>query len=287
MAADVRPHDLVGATRLPARRQSSAAGGDRRRRGRAAAFRPRPGAAALGRVRPPGLAVRRAACPRHRPARGGRSGPQRRPRQARATPCCGWPGRCGARQVHVSADFAPYGRARDEARVDGPRPARRSSCRRTGSPVRGGAGHADQRLRRPVPGVQPLPSGLGRARRARSGTRRTRRLGRLVDGRRSDDAREARPRAGRPGRREAGSEGLAGVAGRGLRGGRRTTPSCTTFPARTPPRTCPSRCAGGTCTRVRCWPTWLPLRSKGALALARQIAWRDFFADVCSTVPTR
>ena len=84
---------------------------------------------------------------------------------------------CGAHQVHVSADFAPYGRARDEA-VSAALAGSEIEFAPDRFAVRGGAGHPEERLRRPVPGVQPLPSRLGRARRPRSGTGRTRRFGR-------------------------------------------------------------------------------------------------------------
>ena len=55
--------------------------------------------------------------------------------------------------------------------------------------------------------------------------------------------------------------------------------SSMTFLGLMPLRTSLSRCAGGTCIRERCCTTSLdPFQS--AAALARQIAWRDFFADV-------
>ena len=73
------------------------------------------------------------------------------------------------------------------------------------------------------------------------------------------------------------------VAGRGWRGtatGWPTTRSCTTSPAPTPPRTCRSPCAGVTSIPVRCCTTCPSSGPRARCALARQIAWRDFFADV-------
>ena len=179
------PGVVVGPTRLPARRQPGTAGGDRRGRGRAAALRPGPGAARLGGRRParPGCwppctrwtptcrtpAVPGSACVRGRPADRGAAG--------RA-------GACGAGTVHVSADFAPVRAAPGRARSQQALARARHRAPPDRVPVRGGARHADQRLRRTVPGVQPVPPGLAGPRRARPGARRTRQCGRLAEGRR-------------------------------------------------------------------------------------------------------
>ena len=182
MAADAA-RDLVGPTRLPARRQPRSARGDRRGRGRPAALRPRPrllASAGHGPARPgcwprctpwtttfseaggPGLSVVRG-----RPA-------AVVPRVARSVE---------AREVHVSADFGPYGRSPGRARSR--RPWRRSDLEliRTGSPYAVAPGTLQNKLRRPVPGVHPVPPRLARARRARPGPRRTRQRGELARGR--------------------------------------------------------------------------------------------------------
>ena len=57
------------------------------------------------------------------------------------------------------------------------------------------------------------------------------------------------------------------------------TPSCTISQVSTPRLTSPSR-SGWATVHERCCTTSARLRSKVAAALARQIAWRDFFADV-------
>ena len=234
---------------------------------------------------PPGLAVRRPACARHRPEGRRRPGAQRRPRPSGGRRDAGGPwlrGRHGTHQRGLRpvragprrTRTAGLGRARDRAPPDR-------------VPVRGRARHPDQRLRRTVPGVQPVPSGLAGAWRARPGARRTRQCGRLAEGRRSGTRGGTRPGAGRPGRGAAGPAGVAGVADSRTPRGCRTTPGCTTSPVRTPPRTCRSPCARATCTRGRCWPTWPRCAARAASRWPGRSPGATSTPTPCSTGPTR
>ena len=173
-----------------------------------------------------------------------------------------------APQVHVAADFGPYGRARDEAVEKALAERRpRAGAHRLALRRRARAGH--QARRHAVQGVHPVPPRLAAARLApaRRHRRRHRRL--------------ARPR--RQARRPA-----PGARSRTTTG---STRSCRR-PARTPRRELwrefvddgrggykrgpgPSRqararrgcrCTSSTapCTRARCWPTWPGRSGDGA-----------------------
>src|SRR5829696_2809496 len=131
--------------------------------------------------------------------------------------------RCGAGTVHISADFAPYGRRRD-GRVQDALAAAGIELRRTGSPYAVAPGTLSNGGGRPFQVFSPfhrawLEHG------ERTGPRRPRRCRGLAQGRRPCHPTRPRPGAGRPGRGTPGPAGLAGVAAAGgrRRGGLRPT----------------------------------------------------------------
>ena len=76
-------------------------------------------------------------------------------------------------------------------------------------------------------------------------------------------------------------------------------PGGTSWPGRSPTTTttaigritlAPAGCrrisSGAACTRGRCWPTWQQHRSSGAASYRRELAWREFYADVVFHLPS-
>ena len=193
---------------------------------------------------------------------------------ARERSCPRSPARSAPRSVHISADFAPYGAARD-ARVEAAalgdvalvahRLALRRRTRRVtkadGSPYQ--VYSAFYRAWREHGWRAPAASDPARSqwtdRRAlRPDPGRSRAAGRLAAarGRRSG-------RASRPGR------GFAGT-------GWPITPTSATAPTSTAPRGCRPTCTSARCTRAPCWPSSAPSDE----TFRKELAWREFYAAV-------
>ena len=248
-----------------------------RRRTGAAAVRARPGTVGPRRPAAPRLPRRLAARPRRRLRAVGS-------RRAPGDPVAGWSlaaQEVGADRVHVAADYGPYGRQRDAA-VERALAEHGIELVRTGSPYAVAPGRVDHGRGRPLQGLHAVQPGLGRARLARPGRRADRRrLGwrstetadlpdpALPAGLELPEAGEAAARAAlggvpRPGRRLR----------RGPRPARRRrhladvgAPQVGRDPpahdARRPGR----------------------LRSAGAATYRKELAWREFYADVLSARP--
>ena len=224
-------------------------------------------------VSPGGPAVRRPARAGHRPAGRRRPGAQRRRAAGRPT----WsPGGPSAEQApSTSARTRPV-RATPRRAGRRPRWPARASSSPDRVPVRGGAGHAEQWRRYAVPGVQPVPPGLAGARRERTGPGVPADRRGLAQGGRPGHPPEPDPAwPTEPG--TAGPAGLAGVAareprGRGLRpAARLPRPERDLAAVHRPALRAPAPAHRAGRPRAAA--------SKGSLALARQLAWRDFYAD--------
>ena len=167
-----------------------------------------------------------------------------------------------------------------------PRPGRRAGARgrrRRAGPhrlaVRRRARPGHQRLGRPLQGLHavlagPGPSTAGAARSTRPTGASWLELGRGHHRHPGPGAaRRARAARGRRGR------GAAPLARRSSTGSTTTTTTGTS-PASTAPRGCRCTSSGARSTRARCSPTWRRTRSAGAATYRKELAWREFYADV-------
>ena len=185
----------------------------------------------------------------------------------------------GASQVHVSADCAPYGRRRDRAVAEALAADGRELVR-TGSPYARGPGTVRKDDGTPYRVFTPFyrvwrSGGLPRPAQRPAHVRWAHGGG-------------GRRRAGGPRRRgrRAARRGRGGGAG-----GLGALPATSGWPPTPTPGTAPtsrgrpaSRSTSSTApsTPARCWRTWAPPSSwtDGAEALARELCFRDFYADV-------
>ena len=262
--------------RPPPRRQPGAPRGGRGRSG-AAAVRARPGAVGPGRAGPP----RATSAPRCAPSTASSGSGGRGSAWSAATRYAGWcsPRRqVGAERVHVAADFGPYGRA--------PRPGRRGGARRR----RHRAGpHRVAVRRRSRPGRRTAPATPTRS------SRRSARRGRTTAG----AARSTRPTGASWLELDEDTTDIPDPAlARGLElpeageaaaggAGRSSSTRVDAYDER--PRQARRRrhlahvrrtSSGARSTRARCSPTLARQRSAGAATYRKELAWREFYADV-------
>ena len=187
-----------------------------------------------------------------------------------------------AATVHVAADFGPYGARRDAAVEQALDDGRELSARarRTPWPQAGCARTTASRT-----GSSPRSAGRGPS---TAGARRPTTDASTVDWLDPGDKRGG-PRAVRHPRRRARRRRAArrGRAAAHASGGRRSStmrvaPTATTATAPTGrgPRGMSVYLKYGRCTRARCWPTWPPGGRRRQRPTARELAWREFYADV-------
>jgi deoxyribodipyrimidine photo-lyase len=184
---------------------------------------------------------------------------------------------CGARVVHVTADFAPYGRARDEA-VEQQLAAAGIELRRTGSPYAVAPGTLFNDSGQPFSVFSPfhrawLAHGVHDPAPDLAAD--------PVDWRKADDQAaiedpdpELAPLAGEKPAREAWHGWLERD-----RDGVSDYDELHDFPGRDATSHLSIALRWGHLHPRTVLSDLAALRSKGAVALARQIAWRDFFAD--------
>ena len=172
---------------------------------------------------------------------------------------------CAAEAVFLADDVSPYARRR-ERRL-------RDDARRPALPGRHGraAGRDRARRPRPLPRLHALPPRLGGRAVARA---RGSAAGSEAAGRRDT----GRPAAG-GGRRRRRDGGAQAARPAGCAAATTATPRCATTSPPTRPRASRSRCTSACCRRSRS-----ATRSESG-ELVRQLAWRDFYAQLLAAVP--